>query len=181
VFEAIIPSLGAELKVAVSKMYLSSAALVLRTVALSGLLCAVAAMARQPVEFTHKKHLALGLDCLDCHSGADIRASASIPSVAKCMLCHQKMATDKPEVKKVIAYAAQNHEIPWERVYGFSREAMVRFRHAPHYKAGIACGTCHGDMTQATVAERKVSHTMGTCLNCHRQNNAPEDCAACHY
>jgi hypothetical protein len=162
-------------------MYLSPAALVMRTAALIGVLCAAGAMARQPVEFPHKKHIALGLDCLDCHSGADIRASAGIPSVAKCMLCHQKLGADKPEVKKVIAYAAKNHEIPWERVYGFSPGAMVRFQHAPHYKANIGCATCHGDMTQAVTAERKVRQTMGTCLNCHRQNNAPEDCAACHY
>jgi len=155
-------------------------ALFLRYVALGCALCALTAMARQPIEYSHKKHLALGLDCLDCHSGADIRAAAGIPSVSKCMLCHQKLATDKPEVKKVIAYAAQNHEIPWERVYGFSSNAMVRFRHAPHYRANIACSTCHGDMTQATVAQRQVRHTMGSCLNCHRQNNAPEDCATCH-
>jgi len=151
-----------------------------RLIALGAVLCALPATARQPVEYSHKKHLALGLDCLDCHSGADIRAQAGIPSVAKCMLCHQKMATDKPEVKKVIAYAAQKHEIPWERVYGFSSGALVRFQHAPHYQAHIGCATCHGDMTQATVAQRQVRHTMGTCLNCHRQKNAPEDCAACH-
>ena len=137
-------------------------------------------LARQPIEYSHKKHLALGLDCLDCHSGADIRAKAGIPSVAKCMLCHQKLATDKPEVKKVIAYASAKREIPWERVYGFSPNALVRFQHAPHYEAHIACSTCHGDMTQATVAQRQVRHTMGSCLSCHRQHNAPEDCAACH-
>ena len=29
--------------------------------------------------------------------------------------------------------------------------------------------------------KRFVTHTMGTCLTCHRQNKAPEDCATCHY
>ena len=149
-------------------------------ITLGAILCAAPALARQPIEYSHKKHLALGLDCLDCHSGADIRAKAGIPSVAKCMLCHQKLATDKPEVKKVIAYASAKREIPWERVYGFSPNALVRFQHAPHYEAHIACSTCHGDMTQATVAQRQVRHTMGSCLSCHRQHNAPEDCAACH-
>jgi len=163
-----------------NKIYFSSAALALRLIALGGMLFAMTAPARQPVEYSHKKHLALGLDCLDCHSGADVRARAGIPSVAKCMLCHQKLARDNSEVKKVIAYAAQNHEIPWERVYGFSPEALVRFQHAPHYQAHIACSTCHGDMTQATVAQRQVRHTMGSCLNCHRQNHASEDCATCH-
>jgi hypothetical protein len=26
-----------------------------------------------------------------------------------------------------------------------------------------------------------VTHNMGTCLTCHRQRKASEDCAACHY
>jgi len=144
-------------------------------------LFAVCLLARQPIAFPHNTHMKLGLNCLDCHIGADTRAAAGIPSVRKCMLCHAKLAREKPEEKKVIEYANKNIEIPWDRVYGFSPEAHVMFRHAPHYRAGIGCSTCHGDLTKATVAERTVTHTMGTCLTCHRQKHASEDCAACHY
>lgn len=140
-----------------------------------------AACAQQPVAFPHNKHIKMGLDCIDCHIGADTRASAGIPSVNKCMLCHAKLGRDKTEVKKVIDYANQKIEIPWQRVYEFSPSAHVRFKHAQHYQAGIGCATCHGDMTQATVAVKLVNHNMGTCLTCHRQNHGPEDCAACHY
>jgi formamidopyrimidine-DNA glycosylase len=97
------------------------------------------------------------------------------------MLCHAKLAREKPEVKKVIEYANKNVEIPWERVYSFSSSAHVKFQHAPHYRAGVPCSRCHGDLTKATVAQRTVSHNMGTCLTCHRQRNASQDCAACHY
>ncbi|MFZ0588950.1 MAG: cytochrome c3 family protein [Bryobacteraceae bacterium] len=142
---------------------------------------AIEALASQPISFPHDTHMKLGLDCLDCHIGADTRDAAGIPSVEKCMLCHAKLARDKPEVKKVIEYAKKNVEIPWERVYDFSPNAHVKFRHAPHYQAGVPCATCHGDLTKATVAERTVTHNMGTCLTCHRQNHASEDCAACHY
>ncbi|HME06944.1 MAG TPA: cytochrome c3 family protein [Bryobacteraceae bacterium] len=135
----------------------------------------------QPIQFPHKAHIKLGLDCVDCHTGADIRAAAGIPSVRQCMLCHRKLATGKPEVKKVIAYDAKGQEIPWERVYSFRTDAMVKFRHAPHTRAKIACDRCHGDMTQAVTAIKTVSHNMGTCLTCHRQMNASQDCAACHY
>ena len=31
------------------------------------------------------------------------------------------------------------------------------------------------------AAERVVKHTMGKCLDCHRQRKATDDCAACHY
>lgn len=141
----------------------------------------LAGRAEQPIAFPHNTHMKMGLECIDCHTGADTRAKAGIPSVAKCMLCHAKFAKEKPEVKKVADYANKKIEIPWERVYGFNASAHVKFRHQPHYQAKVACATCHGDLTKATVAVRTVNHNMGTCLTCHRQNNAPEDCAACHY
>ena len=143
-------------------------------------LCAAGAWAEQPIPFPHNRHVALGLACLDCHSTADTRAAAGMPSLRKCMLCHEKLATDKPGVKQVIDYAKKKREIPWKRVYSFLPEALVRFRHAPHHRAKIDCTTCHGDMTKVTVAESVVSHTMGSCLSCHRQKKASEDCATCH-
>ncbi len=137
--------------------------------------------AEQPIAYSHKIHIDHGLRCLDCHSGADTGARATIPSVAKCMLCHAKIATDNPEVKKVAEYAAARHEIPWQRVYRFDPGALVKFQHAPHIRASVQCSQCHGDMKQATTAQRLIKHTMGTCLTCHRQNHASEDCATCHY
>jgi len=139
------------------------------------------ARAQQPVAFSHNAHIKMGLDCIDCHTGADTYAAAGIPSVNKCMLCHAKLVRDKAEVKKVIDYADRKIEIPWRRVYEFEPSAHVKFKHAPHYRAGIGCATCHGDMTQAAVTEKLVDHNMGTCLTCHRQKNASEDCATCHY
>src|SRR5450755_908512 len=119
--------------------------------------CALAALAQQPVAFPHNTHSKLGMQCIDCHIGADLRDTAGIPSVRKCMLCHAKLGKEKPEVEKVIAYASKNIEIPWVRVYGFSADAHVKFRHAPHYRAGVSCATCHGDLTKATVAKHTVS------------------------
>lgn len=148
---------------------------------LVGFCSAALAATNQPVQFPHDRHMKLGLACIDCHTGADIRADAGIPSVRKCMLCHAKLAREKPEVKKVIKYADKKEEIPWQRVYGFSPDAHVRFRHAPHYRANISCATCHGDMTKATVAQRAVHFTMGTCVSCHRERSASQDCATCHY
>jgi hypothetical protein len=145
-------------------------------------LCGVmAALGEQPIPFPHNRHVALGMACLDCHSTADQSAAAGMPSVRKCMLCHEKLAVNKPDVQKVRAYAARGVEIPWERVYGFTSSALVRFRHAPHYRANIDCASCHGDVAKGTVAVVAVKHTMGSCLNCHRQSKASQDCASCHF
>lgn len=142
---------------------------------------AAAAAPQQPIAYSHQKHIALGLQCLDCHSMADIGPAATLPSVAKCMLCHTMAATDNPEVKKIAAYAAKGMEIPWVRVYGFEPHAFVRFNHAAHIHAKVECATCHGDMTKVDTASKLVNHNMGTCLSCHRQKGAPQDCATCHY
>ena len=150
------------------------------------LLCLIVVAARasssaQPIAYSHKQHIALGLHCVDCHSYADTGAAATLPSVRKCLLCHSKIAAAKPEIQKLAAYAKSGLEIPWQRVYGFPAGALVKFQHAPHARARIDCATCHGDMTQATTAEVLVKHNMGTCLSCHRQYKASEDCVACHY
>jgi hypothetical protein len=145
------------------------------------LLVGAARPSDQPIAYSHKQHLALGLDCLDCHSYADTAAAATIPSVRKCMLCHARIAAGKPEIQKIAAYAQRNREIPWRRVYGFPRESLVKFQHAAHIRARITCSACHGDMTRVDTAQLSVKHTMGSCLSCHRQYKASEDCATCHY
>jgi hypothetical protein len=135
----------------------------------------------QPIAYTHKVHLANGLQCINCHVGVDQGPDAQIPGVNFCMTCHQVIATDKPEIKKMAAYQARSEEILWQRVYGFEPSAHVKFNHAPHIRAGVDCSTCHGDMTKATVAERTVNHTMGFCVSCHVQQKAPVDCVTCHF
>jgi Cytochrome c7 and related cytochrome c len=135
----------------------------------------------QPIPFPHKTHLAKKAVCADCHETADKGPVAGIPSVKTCMICHSQIATDRPLIKQVTGYSEKGIEIPWQRVYGFTHEAHVRFNHAPHIRASVDCATCHGDLANQTVAERSVNHTMGFCVNCHRQKNAPNECLTCHY
>jgi len=135
----------------------------------------------QPIAYTHKVHLGNGMQCTDCHVGVDQGPDARIPSVNFCMTCHQVIATDKPEIQKLAAYRARGEDIPWQRVYGFQPSAHVKFNHAPHIRVGVDCSVCHGDMRQQTVAERKVDHTMGFCVGCHKQKNVSVDCVTCHF
>lgn len=140
------------------------------------------AEAQQPLGFSHSAHIEKArMQCTDCHDGATSRDQAGIPSIRKCMLCHLYIAKDIPEVVRLAEYWDRKHEVPWVRVYGFEREAMVQFRHGPHARAGITCAQCHGEVATMTVAVKTVRHTMGTCIECHRENKASDDCLACHY
>ncbi len=139
------------------------------------------AVAVQPIPFPHKTHIAKKAECVDCHESVEKGPIAGIPSVKTCMICHSQIATDKPLIKQVTGYADKGIEIPWQRVYGFTREAHVRFNHAPHMRASVECATCHGNVANQTVAERVVDHNMGFCVNCHKAKNASNDCLTCHY
>jgi Cytochrome c7 and related cytochrome c len=136
---------------------------------------------RQPIAFTHKVHLKNGMQCTDCHKGVADGPDAAIPNVQFCMTCHQVIATDKPEIKKVAAYQKKGEQIPWRRVYWFYQSDHVKFRHGPHIRAGVDCARCHGDMKQETVAVRKTGLTMGFCVDCHREKKASTDCTTCHF
>lgn len=142
---------------------------------------AIKSEARQPIPFPHKTHIEKKAECVDCHETVEKGPIAGIPSVKTCMICHSQIATDRPLIKEVTSYSDKGIEIPWQRVYGFTHEAHVRFNHAPHIRANVACATCHGDLSKQTVAERSVNHSMGFCVSCHRQNKAPNDCLTCHF
>ena len=136
----------------------------------------------QPIAYSHQLHLNdVGLTCDFCHDSAARGPIARIPSVETCMFCHSGVATDSPEIQLLTSYYDRGEEPPWQRVYGWTEEAHVLFNHAPHIRAEVDCATCHGDMTQATVAERVVDHTMSFCVDCHNQRQASVECLTCHY
>src|SRR5436305_4036188 len=101
--------------------------------------------ARQPLPFPHQTHIAKQAMCTDCHETVERGPIAGIPSVKTCMICHSQIATTKPLIKEVTAYSEKGIDIPWQRVYGFSQEAHVRFNHAPHIRAKVECAACHGE------------------------------------
>jgi len=136
----------------------------------------------QPIAFNHKPHLEQAqMECLYCHVDALSGPRATIPGVQSCMSCHNTIAKDKPAVQSVAAYFDRGEEIPWQRVYGWNDEAHVRFNHAPHIAASVACGTCHGDVGGMADAKRIVDHSMGFCITCHKEKKASIDCVTCHF
>ena len=154
----------------------------MRLVLLLPLLALPPSAAEQPLGFSHSAHIEKAkMQCVDCHTGATSRDSAGIPSISKCMLCHQFIGKDLPEVVRLTEYWDRKREVPWIRVYGFKKEAAVQFRHAPHARAEIACSQCHGDVASMAVAVKAADHTMGSCVTCHRENKASDDCLACHF
>ncbi len=135
----------------------------------------------QPIAFNHRIHLQKGLQCTTCHTGVTQGPDAGIPSTNFCMVCHQVIAAQKPEIKKLAAYAAKGQDVPWQRVYWFYPDRHVRFWHSPHIRAGLGCEQCHGNVAQQTVAVRSKDLTMNFCLNCHVAKGVSIECITCHF
>lgn len=136
---------------------------------------------QQPFPFSHRIHLEKELVCTDCHEGVERGPRAGLPSINTCMICHSQIATDRPLIQQLTTMQEQGIDLAWQRVYNFTREAHVRFEHAPHIRAGTECSTCHGNQAEQTVAVRAVDMDMGFCVNCHKQKQASNDCLTCHY
>ena len=146
----------------------------------------------------------LGMDCTFCHRTVTTQANAGVPPVQFCAYCHQVIGKDESEPLTQIRMAAgvigdEPHPINWKRVHRMPDH--VRFVHEPHIryltanpqavtnttsgvKTGAAgvCSTCHGDVASMSKTVTQVEPLkMGQCVNCHRDNNAPTDCASCHH
>lgn len=141
----------------------------------------------QPLVYQHQKHIAAGATCLYCHAGAARGATAGLLSLAKCMGCHTNInptdPADQKDIDQLVQYWEERRPVQWIKVN--DQPDFVHFNHRPHVAAGVACETCHGDVSQMDIAQ-SYNHNMGWCLDCHRQQ-APEkvrrliDCATCHY
>jgi c(7)-type cytochrome triheme protein len=133
---------------------------------------------QQPIPYSHRVHLALGLQCGSCHENADPGEYMGFPRETFCMGCHQAIKADSPNIEKLAAAARDQKPVPWVRVYRLP--PRVYFSHRVHTAAGTACETCHGPVRERDVMTAEVKHDMKSCMVCHAATKARNDCAACH-
>jgi cytochrome c5 len=133
----------------------------------------------QPIPYSHKKHLAMGLTCDLCHTNPEPGILMKFPETATCMGCHATVARDKPAIRKLAEYAKTKTPIPWVRVYVVL--PGVSWNHRAHLQAGIKCEICHGQVDQLEVMARVTGVTaMFGCIDCHESHNARTACEICH-
>src|SRR5688500_5142699 len=91
----------------------------------------------QPLPYSHKTHVALGLECKTCHVNPAPGKLMTFPPTTLCMECHKALAVDRPAIQKLAAFATSGKPIPWVRVY--QTPDYVLWRHTTHLKAGVTC------------------------------------------
>lgn len=135
----------------------------------------------QPINFSHKIHAGeFEIPCMYCHTQARRSISAGVPSVNKCVGCHNNVATDRPQIRKVINYFENKEPIPWIKVHDLPD--FVYFPHKRHVQADVECQTCHGPVESMEKVTRMAPVKMGECLACHKENEVEHglDCWTCH-
>jgi hypothetical protein len=109
----------------------------------------IAPAPKQPILFSHKIHAGdFKIDCQYCHADARRSTFAGVPSVKRCMGCHQIVASKdaelQKEVEKLRTFAKESRPVEW-----------VRSTSSP--------GSC-------------TFHTSVTCRQGWRASNAMEKC-----
>jgi hypothetical protein len=133
----------------------------------------------QPLPYSHKTHLALGLQCSTCHVNPGAGKLMTYPDTTICMGCHQAIAKDRPAIQKLAQYAASKTPIPWVRVYQVPES--VYWRHGTHLAANVPCVDCHGPVAEREVIALETTvTTMLGCVTCHDQRQAFTGCVDCH-
>jgi hypothetical protein len=133
---------------------------------------------KQPISFSHKQHIKIGLECSSCHPMAGSGEEAGIPTVADCMDCHQTIKIDSVAVKTLTSYYKDRKEIVWIRVYRLP--GFVFFSHKNHVTAKVDCEDCHGPVRLAEVVSKKRDMSMNFCVGCHRTRKISFSCNTCH-
>ncbi len=133
----------------------------------------------QPIPYSHKTHLALGLQCQLCHTNPNPGNLMTFPATTTCMTCHNSVGKKKPAIQKLATFAKSQQPVPWVRVYTVL--PGVSWMHRKHLEGGMQCETCHGQVAQMEAMSEATSvTTMAACISCHKANNAPTVCQTCH-
>lgn len=118
------------------------------------------------------------MQCDACHQLGPKGDIEKIPSAADCMVCHQAIKPDSPDIQSLAKYGKEGKPIPWVRIY--TVPDFVLFSHKAHLDAKFKCEECHGQVSSREVLAKERDFTMKTCITCHKAHKAQTTCDLCH-
>ena len=133
----------------------------------------------QPLPYSHKTHVGMGLACPVCHVNPESGKEMTFPNTATCMSCHASLVADRPAIQKLAEYAHSKQAKPWVRVYKLL--PGVTWSHRKHLEAGVPCETCHGAVGNLEIMSEITAITgMASCISCHQARRVSAACNVCH-
>ena len=133
----------------------------------------------QPLPYSHKTHVALGLECRTCHVNPD---PGKLDDVSADRLLHGMSSVDRrrpagdPEAGGIRGVGQAGALGP---CLSASRLRVLEARDAS--QGGVTCAECHGPVAERDVIAQETNVvTMVGCLACHDKRQVFTDCGACH-
>ncbi len=125
----------------------------------------------QAVSFSHRTHTdLLMIDCRYCHYAVEQSWYAGMPEPSLCMNCHNQALARDSRLEVVRRSVLEGTSLYYTRVHRLPD--YVWFNHGVHTRRGVACVSCHGDVSKMDKTYHQKSLSMKFCLDCHR-NPAP--------
>lgn len=132
----------------------------------------------KPLAFSHRIHVTgEGLDCVDCHRGAQSQDDPGMPVLKQCLLCHEELDAKKPEARRVTTLFDGKD---FKAAHASRLGGEVRFSHQQHVAKGEECASCHAGIEENEVIDHRVAVTMDGCMACHATKGTSNECATCH-
>ncbi len=136
---------------------------------------------KQPINFNHKRHVDMGVECNTCHIHVREHQIAGLPKIETCLGCHEAPITKTAEEEKIREFRRKGMEVHWIRLTRLPQH--VYFSHRRHVGiAGLDCKGCHGNIAEMQVPPEAplINLKMGDCIKCHEKKRAKTDCVYCH-
>ena len=83
----------------------------------------------------------------------------------------------EPHIRFLTSHPSQIENVPSDK----RGEIDAAISAGQPVTAALVCSTCHGDVKTMEKVKQVEALKMGQCVNCHRDKNAPTDCATCHF
>ena len=113
--------------------------------------------------FDHASHLDKGLECIDCHEGAEDEDEAGMPEWDFCLECHEDLDEERGEGEKLADLFMDPDGTPrWHNVT--AQDEDVIFSHTTHVASDVACGDCHSGIEQSMRVSFDLRQDMDDCM-----------------
>jgi hypothetical protein len=147
-----------------------------------------AAQSNEP--FSHRVHLALKLECTNCHAAALNSAHLEddlLPKVDVCLKCHKTATIQTPPTTRLARFDHQLH-LKLGKIAPIIAAAIDHKTYFSPPSATLradlnttnACQACHRGLEVSDKPDHGAFPQMADCLVCHSQIAPPDSCEFCH-
>jgi hypothetical protein len=140
--------------------------------------------------FSHRKHLATGVPCAQCHEAAATSVKADdnlLPAIAVCGGCHGPGEIKEPARLTLSRFNHQLHvstpklgDIVAAAIRAGSYLGPVPEGLEEQLAGSDECTACHRGLRDSDQVTKAAFPNMAECLVCHRDVDPPFSCGKCH-